>query len=363
MLNLECLSAPDNYEVRIEKGLFSHIAEHLSEFRGHTAYVLTDANVSKLYAERLYEQLTEAGINMRMLTIPAGENSKQATFFFRIFDKMREQELDCSDCVLAFGGGVVGDLAGLAASVYMRGIPLIQVPTTVMAMTDSAVGGKNGVNVSGSKNLMGSVYPPYRVLVDPELLQTLPRREQAAGFAEVAKYACICDEWFFRQLEGMKDLDEMLADMDRITVQCCRYKEALVYNDLYDRGSRRLLSFGHTLGHALEMCADGALLHGEAVALGMLAMTHWCERSGIASDGSAARLEALLRKMELPLQLPEALDEAALREQLAKDSKCSGEEIGVVLLQDIGSAYLRTLPLQQVTNGLLENMRPEKTAY
>jgi 3-dehydroquinate synthase len=280
-------------------------------------------------------------LRVETLVLPAGEAHKNLAAVARLLDALAQLGATRDACVLALGGGVVGDIAGFAAACWMRGIDFVQVPTTLLAMVDSAVGGKTGVDQPAGKNLIGAFHHPRAVIVDLDTLATLPDRELRAGLAEVIKTACIGDAGFFAWLEA--HMDALLArDADALghaIATCCRFKAGVVARDEREAGERALLNFGHTFGHALEVEAGyGALLHGEAVAVGMMLAARLSARLGMADDADAARLRALLQRCGLPIEPPPGLAADALLARMRLDKKNRAGSLRLILWRGIGRA-------------------------
>ncbi|HLX38852.1 MAG TPA: 3-dehydroquinate synthase, partial [Candidatus Binataceae bacterium] len=265
----------DAHPVHVGSGILDRVGELAREagLKPGRSALISDANVTKLYAPRVSASLKASGFDAMLMEIPPGEASKSLDMLATLYDRMTEAELDRQSVVFALGGGVTGDLAAFAAASYLRGIPLVQIPTTVVAQVDSAMGGKSGVNHRRAKNLIGAFYQPRMILADVESLSTLPEREFREGFAEVIKYGAIMDAPMIADLE--RDLDAILrrdlAILESIVERSLRHKAHVVENDEHEGGLRKILNFGHTIGHAIEASAGyGSYLHGEAVAIGMV---------------------------------------------------------------------------------------------
>jgi 3-dehydroquinate synthase len=300
--------------------------------------IVTNDVVGPLYLDRLKKTL--ASPNIGAVILPDGEAHKSMATLQSILDELvaRRYSRDC--VLLTLGGGVVGDIGGFAAAAYQRGVEFIQVPTTLLAQVDSAVGGKTGVNHPGGKNLIGAFHQPQVVLVDTDSLQTLPERELSAGLAEVVKYGLIADAELFSWLEANAD-DLLSGDQETLTeviYRCCQIKAQIVADDEREHGRRALLNFGHTFGHAIEHCAGyGEWLHGEAVAAGMMMAVSFSAELGNIAEPDIERIADLLRKFRLPIA-PPSLDPDAFLAAMAMDKKVIGGEIRLVLLQSIGDA-------------------------
>lgn len=307
--------------------------------------LVTVPGVGRRYAARLSRSLREAGLRVRKIEVPDGDASKNLRELGRLYDEFLRIGLDRSSAVVALGGGMVGDLAGYAAATYLRGIPYVQVPTTILAMVDASIGGKTAVNLKQGKNLVGAFHQPRLVWIDTATLQSLPRRQRAAGMAEVIKVGAIWDARLFSRLE--RDMSKAL-DLDAkvlvpILERACAIKVKVVSLDERESGVRMLLNFGHTMGHAVEKkLGYRKVLHGEAVAMGMVYAARRSEQLGIAPDGTRERLQKLLVATKLPVQLP-AFPRRAYLSGLQVDKKKQDRRIQFVVLRKIGKA--ETVPL------------------
>lgn len=315
------------------------------------AALVTDSNVVKLYALAASEAIGAAGFQVTLLEIPAGEASKSLETLGEIYNRLTAAQLDRSSAVFALGGGVVGDVAGFAAATYLRGLPLIQVPTTLVAQVDSALGGKTAINHHAAKNLIGAFYQPHLIVADTSTLLSLPSREYREGLGEVIKYGAIMDAPFVAWLERsmIAILAREPAAIEAMVERSLHHKAFVVANDEREGGLRKILNFGHTLGHALEASAGyGSYLHGEAVAIGMAAAARLSQRyAGLSSD-EAARLETLINAAGLPTKMPEGwCDESFLR-ALRLDKKRTDDALEFVLLDRLGHALTRKLSFDQV---------------
>ena len=291
---------------------------------GHRYAIITDSNVHSLYANSLASQFDPPTIDV--LTIPAGETSKTREMWATLTDRLLISGLGRDAVIIAVGGGVVGDLAGFVAATYMRGLPVVQVPTTLLAMIDASIGGKTGIDTPAGKNLVGSFHHPAAVLIDPQVLETLPLRELRAGIAELIKYGAIADEAYFAEVE--KALPELLTGTgqsgDRlrsIVVRSVEIKSDIVSRDEREDGLRKILNFGHTIGHAVELVSGYSLLHGEAVAIGMALEGALAERIGIARSGTAEEITRLLKLAGLPTTLPPNVGLEAVIDAMRSDKK------------------------------------------
>lgn len=303
--------------------------------------IVTDDRVGPLYAERLQQAIGRN--DCPVWQMPAGEPEKNLHRFAELLQAMAAHGLSRNATVLALGGGVIGDLAGFAAACYMRGIAFIQIPTSLLAMVDSSVGGKTAVDLAAGKNLVGAFHQPQAVWIDTAVLATLPDREFRAGLAEVVKYGAIADPDFFHWLE--RQADALLAKnpeaLAHAIAHCCAQKAGVVARDETEQGERALLNFGHTFGHALEaLTAYGSLVHGEAVAIGMTLAAAYSAHLGLAAEAEALRLHALLQRFGLPTALPAGIDADALIAKMRLDKKALNGNLRLILWRGIGKACI-----------------------
>ena len=331
--------ASRGYEVLVGAGLFSSIASVLSRFcPAHRYAVVTDDRVAELYAVRLSRMLHAAGHRTDVFAFTAGEERKTRETWALVSDAMLETGCGRDTALLSFGGGVPGDLGGFVAATYMRGLPYVQVPTTLLAMIDASVGGKTGVDTAAGKNLVGAFHQPACVVVDPELLHTLPDAHLRAGLAEAVKHGAIADAAYLAWIEETADalLGGDLGALSRLIVRSVEIKAEIVARDERECGPRALLNFGHTVGHALEALSGYAILHGEAIAVGMVEEARIGERSGLTAPGTSARLRAILTRLGLPTSLPidVAADEVVGRTRT--DKKARSGRVEYALIQEIG---------------------------
>ncbi len=336
------------YDVHVGAGLLDRLGDFLpGRLRGRACAVVTDANVGRLYGERAVSVLEAAGSDTVLLTVPAGEGSKSMEVAAGLCERMVSAGLDRSSFVVALGGGVVGDLAGFVAAIYHRGIPFVQVPTTIVAQVDSAVGGKTGVNARGGKNLIGAFHQPEVVVADTAMLDTLPEREFNEGFAEIIKHAAIRSPGLLEKVEQF----QRGAPVDEIIAENVAIKAAIVAEDEREtKGTRALLNFGHTVGHAVENAAGyGEFLHGEAIAIGLrVALDLSVGHAGMPRT-EAERVLAALGKFGLPGRLPPHLGFEALRAAMLRDKKFDAGRVRFVLCERIGKARLDdTLTMEDI---------------
>jgi 3-dehydroquinate synthase len=336
----------ERYPIWVGAGQLERLPERLRQVGlAGRVFLVSDSNVIEAHGAAVARTLESAGIPGASYVVPAGEASKTLRVASELYHWLAEQRAERGDVLLALGGGVVGDLAGFAAATYLRGLPLVQLPTSVLAMNDAAIGGKVAVDLPAGKNLVGAFHQPRAVIADIATLRTLPRRAHAEGFAEVIKHALILDAALLHLLErnagrltgGAPDLD-LLA---QVTARSARLKALVVSADPLERGLRAILNYGHTIGHAIESATaySGEYLHGEAVAAGMMAAARIAVRMGLHSDDLLARQADLLRAFGLPLAAP-GVDARAVLEALQRDKKVAAGRVRFVLLDRPGAASL-----------------------
>lgn len=305
-------------------------------------FLVTDENVAALHGERVRAALQKAGLAVETIAVTPGEASKSIPALLSLTDRLTALGADRQSGLIALGGGVVGDLAGFAAAIYMRGIPVIQVPTTLMAQVDSSIGGKTGVDTLAGKNLLGAFHQPRAVFIDVAFLRTLPDAMLRSGWAEVIKYGAVDSPELLDDLEAAAaggSLRETLF-LERIVALSCRIKKQFVESDERDRGIRRILNFGHTVGHAVEAASGYGLSHGESVAIGMTAACRLSRKLHGLPAGDAARIEALIRACGLPDRLPAGMGPEEVRSRLTADKKREGGAIHYVLIKKMGMPFM-----------------------
>ncbi|MBX3529474.1 MAG: 3-dehydroquinate synthase [Rhizobiaceae bacterium] len=354
------------YDILIGPGLLAGAGALVADrFPGARVAIVTDTNVARHHLPALTASLDAAGVGHATVTVEPGEKTKGFAGLEQAVDAVLAARMERGDLVLALGGGVVGDLAGFAAAVVRRGMRFVQVPTTLLAQVDSSVGGKTGINSRHGKNLVGSFHQPRLVLIDTNVLDTLPAREMRAGYAEVAKYGLIDRPDFFGWLEkSWRDVFAGGAARIRAVAESCRAKAQIVARDEFETGDRALLNLGHTFGHALEAATgyDGArLVHGEGVAIGMALAHRFSARMNLASHDDAARVEAHLRDVGLPWRLsdvPGGLPGAdRLLEFIAQDKKVKRGALTFILTKGVGRAFVAgDVPASEVVLFLKEQL-------
>jgi 3-dehydroquinate synthase len=332
-----------SYPILIQKGLLDRIGGELQKNSFAKRYgIIADDKVAALFGERLLVSLQKSEINAELITFPRGEESKNLSTIAALTSTLARHGFDRKDGLLALGGGVTGDITGFLASCYMRGIPFAQVPTTLLAQVDSSVGGKTGVDIPEGKNLVGTFYQPKAVFVDSQVLRDLPRSELLNGLAEVIKYGVIYDRDFFKFLEMSRKniLDLDLQVLEDVIARCCKIKAAVVESDEKESDFRRILNFGHTIGHAVEAVSGYSLAHGSAVAMGMVAVAELAVLKGILDNKEKERLKKLLLEFGLPVAIPQEYDRKRIQELLLSDKKTIGGRIFFVLPTIIGKVMI-----------------------
>ncbi|MEM4409348.1 MAG: 3-dehydroquinate synthase [Candidatus Caldarchaeum sp.] len=328
-----------SYEIKIGENLFPYIARELPRVaKVHQYVVVTDSNVEALYAQPLLDELRKVGLIAHLVSFPAGEQNKTREQKQRIEDSMLSLRIGRDSMLIALGGGVVGDLAGFVAATYLRGIPYVQVPTTLVACVDSSIGGKTAVDTPHGKNLIGAFFQPRGVFIDVSTLRTLPERELRGGLAEVIKYGVIADSDLFRFLEENIDrvFELELGTLKRIIKRSCEIKGEVVARDEREENLRMILNFGHTIGHAIEKLSNYTLLHGEAISAGMALEGKMATKMGIWNKVELERLLALLSKAGLPCSPPDWLDLSSILDVVRLDKKARGGGIEMVFPRAIG---------------------------
>jgi 3-dehydroquinate synthase len=356
-----------SYDIHIGEGLLSRAGDIIAPFlkRPLTA-IVTDTHVAEAHLAALERALASKGIRSTAIVMPPGEATKSYQHLAELCDRLLAAGIERRDRIIAFGGGVIGDLAGFAAAVLRRGVDFVQIPTTLLAQVDSSVGGKTGINSSHGKNLIGAFHQPLAVITDIGLLSTLPRRELAAGYAEVTKYGLLGDKAFFAWLEGSATA-VMRGNSDamiRAIRTSCEAKARIVAEDETETGVRALLNLGHTFGHALEAATGYSqrLLHGEGVAIGMVQAFRFSERQKLCPAGTADRVAKHLKSVGLPVhasQIPGELPPpATLLEIMRQDKKAQGGRLTFILVHDIGEAFIaKDVTEHDVLDFLTEDLR------
>ncbi len=349
-----------SYEIRIGKDIADRVTLLIAKNHKAGLYVLiTDDCVGKIYGQTLLASLKDVGLNVDLIEFPAGEASKNIDTALDIVEALLKRGADRETLLIALGGGVVGDMVGFVASVFMRSIPYIQIPTTLVAQVDSSIGGKTAIDLPCGKNLLGTFYQPCAVFADLNFLDTLPEKEFNNGLAEIIKYGVIEDEKMFHALEdnmeAVKQKDAAL--LLKLVENCCRIKKSIVEIDEKEQGLRRILNFGHTLGHALEALSQYKMTHGEGVALGMIAAARLSEKMGYLESGETKRIEALINSAGLPENIPKSFSPESIISQLRMDKKKKGDIVHFVLLKKIGIPFVNEGIEASLIREVIEEMK------
>lgn len=349
-----------SYEIHIGTDILDRMGMIIAMHHWAQRYILvTDENVAALHGERVLDALRKAGLTVDLIAVAPGEASKGIPTLLTLTDRLTGLGADRQSGLIALGGGVVGDLTGFAAAIYMRGIPVIQVPTTLLAQVDSSIGGKTGVDTPAGKNLLGAFHQPKAVFIDVAFLETLPEAMLRSGLAEVIKCGAVDSPDLLDHLEeaagnGLKD--PLL--LERIITGACLIKKQLVESDEQDRGIRRILNFGHTVGHAVEASSGYRLSHGEAVAIGMTAAARLSAKLHGLPAADASRIEGLLTSVGLPVSLPAGMDPEEIRARLTVDKKQERGAIHYVMIKKMGMPFMDGGVPEMVLRETLEEMKP-----
>lgn len=342
--NIALELGPHSYSIQVQNGLRDNLSRFLQTWnKGQQWVVLSQTAILEHY-QSVIDDLKKDGFNIKVIIVPGDESAKNIQYAEQVWSQMVECGCDRSSVLLAMGGGVVGDLGGFVAATYMRGIPFIQLPTTLLAMIDSAIGGKTAVNLAAGKNLVGAIYQPKTVLVDPGFLATLPRRNVISSLAEAVKYGFIRDASIFTAIETRFDDLVGLSDqalLSDIIAKSCSIKAQIVSNDQFETGERKLLNYGHTIGHAFETIQEyGGLYHGEAVLYGMKCANFISHKKGLLSEAKYQQAHRVLDRFELP-ELGK-VDPDKVLEVVSHDKKNINGKLNFILIDDIGNGLVST---------------------
>lgn len=337
-MNLTVNLNEHSYTIYIERGILANAGTYLAGiFSGRKIFIVSDDHVFPLYGDLLLSSLSSW--ECHTFVLPHGEPTKSFDTLPMIYEAMLDAKLSRSDLVIAFGGGVIGDLTGFAASSYLRGVKYVQIPTSLLAQVDSSVGGKVAVDLPQGKNLVGAFYHPKLVLIDPDTLETLPKRYIIDGMGEVIKYGCIKDKTLFETLQSHTSFEDLKEILDQILFTCVDIKRQVVEHDQFDLGERMLLNFGHTLAHTIEQFYHYEReSHGEAVAIGMYEITRLAEAQGLTPAGTAQQIKEVLITYGLPYTCDIPLEKLLGAIQL--DKKNLNDRLNVILLHSIGDSYI-----------------------
>lgn len=350
---MKTLNVLNKYDIMIERGILDRCGELIKNVcKGKRCCIVSDDNVAPIYAERVLDSMKNAGYEVSLCIFPHGEKNKHIGIVTEILTTLADNSLTRSDFVIALGGGVTGDLAGFAASIYLRGIAFVQIPTTLLAQIDSSVGGKTGCDLPAGKNLVGAFHHPSAVIIDPDILSTLPDKFMRDGMGELIKYGAIRSAEIFEMLES----NPPFGSIDELIYKCVEIKAGIVERDFTETGERTLLNFGHTVGHAIEKLENfRGMSHGCAVAAGMCIITRAAEKVELCFNGNAARIEALCRKYGLPTGYSATADDIA--SAAMADKKRNGDMLKLVLIRKIGDSFvcpIRCAKLSELLEGCIE---------
>ncbi|MCD7889111.1 MAG: 3-dehydroquinate synthase [Oscillospiraceae bacterium] len=341
------VTASRSYDVTVSDGILDKCGEFCKPLvKGKTAVIVSDDNVFPLYGKRVTKSLENEGFVVKEFVVPHGERSKSLSSYINLLEFLFESDVTRSDLLVALGGGVVGDLCGFAAATYQRGVQFVQIPTTLLAMVDSSVGGKTAVNLENGKNQVGSFYQPSAVICDPKTLSTLPEEEYLCGCAEVIKYAVLFSEEFFSELEETPAKDQL----ENVITTCVTMKRDIVKADEFDTGERMLLNLGHTVGHAVEGLSGFQTLHGQAVAIGLATISRSAAKYGYLSEADCNRIISLLDKYGLPTETEYTIDD--MYTLAVSDKKSSGDAITIIVPRKIGHCERMKFPKSQLKDWL-----------
>lgn len=339
------VTASTEYDVIVGQGLLDTAADRIrSATKADTLCIVSDHTVWAIYGKHLKDALINAGYRCVNFCFPAGENTKSPENYISLLEFLAENRVGRNDCIIALGGGVIGDLAGFAAATYLRGVDLIQIPTTVLAMVDASVGGKTAINLSAGKNLAGAFHQPKLVLCDTNLLNTLPKATFHDGCAEIIKYAMLYDPVLMEHLQ-LHGLD---FDRDRVIARCVELKRDAVTADEFDRGQRQKLNFGHTFGHAIEAASNYRVTHGKAVAMGMAMICRASGKMSLCPQGCVDTLTTILQ--QFGLEDSTALGEDVIIASVLSDKKRTGDVINLIVPRAIGNCEIMTVCTEALTD-------------
>jgi len=351
--SIEVKASNGTYPIYIKNGLLGEIGVEIKKiYKGKKIAIVTDSNVDEFYGLRLISSLKTVGFETFKIVVKAGEESKSFQTLLEVYDQLLDFKINRGDIIIALGGGVVGDLAGFAASTFLRGISLIQIPTSLLAQVDSSVGGKVAVDLPRGKNLVGSFYMPKAVFIDPLLLGTLKDRFLNDGMGEVIKYGAIKDSELFYNLMEYENKEALMTEIDKIIYKCCSIKADIVEVDEKDTGDRMLLNYGHTIGHAIEQFFNYAKYsHGEAISMGMYSIAKLGEELGKTKIGTSIAIKDILIKYNLPWTLPEMKSEDII-EAISHDKKNIGRAMNLILIEAIGSSFIEKIDIAKIKDYL-----------
>lgn len=345
---------PREYPIFVGANLIEKVTDL---FQSHSIKILivTDEIVAPLYLEKLQKSLNDVSSEVEVIILPPGEKAKDIQYLTKIWQAMIEAQLDRKSLVINLGGGVIGDIGGFAASTYMRGIDFINIPTTLLSQVDESVGGKTMIDFHGIKNIVGTFYQPSAVIIDVETIQTLPKRQLLNGFAEIIKHGLIKDKHYFELVTSKKPADFSQEELVAIITRSNEIKAEIVQNDEKESGSRKIVNYGHTVGHAVEslsLATDKPLLHGEAVSIGMVAENKIAVENGLLSNADAALIQNSLENAGLPVEVPDFKTDDILG-KMKLDKKNVGGKINFTLLKQIGEGVINQTASEEIITEVL----------
>lgn len=331
----------NSYNIEIQKGLIKDVSKSVRKvFNGEKIFIITDKNVDKFYGDIVLNSLKKDGFNVDKYAVEPGEESKSFNTLPLIYDKLLDFKLTRKDLIITLGGGVVGDLGGFIAATFLRGVSFIQIPTTLLSQVDSSVGGKVGVDLDRGKNLVGSFYQPKRVIIDPNVLNTLEDKFYKDGMGEVIKYGFIKDKNLYLLLNSLNSREDVIKHIEEIIYTCCNIKREIVEKDEKDLGERMVLNFGHTLGHAIEKhYGFSKFTHGEGVSIGMYLITRLAEKKGLTNEILSDKVKEILIRYGLPYNV-EINDMEDIIETISLDKKNMGSTLKIIIMKEIGNAKI-----------------------
>ncbi len=349
MRNLQINLLNNQYEILIKSGIINSIGEEISKiYEGNEIALITDENVDKFYGDIVKKSLEDNDFKVLKVVLKPGERSKSIESLMKLYNELLDFKLNRGNLIIALGGGVIGDLAGFCAATLLRGIPFVQVPTSLLAQIDSSIGGKVAIDLPRGKNLIGNFYHPKAVYIDPQVLKTLEKRYVNDGLGEAIKYGLIKEKELFEKFESIESYEALFEDIEDIIYKCCSIKKQVVEQDEKDKGERMILNFGHTIGHAIEKLENyKGVSHGEAVAIGMYSIALRCEELNICKDGVANRIKSLLYKFNLPYDFQVKTREDII-DAISVDKKTIGDFINLILIEDIGKVFIHKVTHEEL---------------
>ncbi|MGM0378717.1 MAG: 3-dehydroquinate synthase [Bacillota bacterium] len=341
MKTLNLKHANGSYDILIKKGIFENIKENISNVEYDNLFIITDQNVYNLYEEKIKKMDFK-----KIVKVVPGEKSKSFETYKKVCTSLLSSNITRSDLIITLGGGVVGDLGGFVAATLLRGIKFLQVPTTLLSQVDSSIGGKVAINANGGKNLVGNFYQPIKVIIDPEFLLTLDSREIKSGLGELIKHSLIKDSKLFYNLLNYSNFEKLYKDIEDILYKSLKVKKDVVQKDEYDKSIRMILNFGHTIGHAIEKKLKvNEISHGEAIAIGMLEITKISEKKGLTKKNTSKKIYEILEKYNFKIK---SFKLNELIKYIKMDKKILNNKLNLILLKDIGKAYIKRIKISQL---------------